>query len=62
MNSFAEFYGVERFADESGETLTGDFPIEFSHPTKLIYQEGKVTAVLVRGDGQWQLKPKIKKK
>ncbi|MBR4727105.1 MAG: hypothetical protein IK080_04360 [Clostridia bacterium] len=59
---FAAFYGVERFADEDGNDLTGPLTLTFVYPTKLIYQRGMVTAVLLHENGRWLLKPKLKKK
>ena len=59
--SFAALFGVERFADEDGNEITEQLPLLFVQPTKLIYQCGKVTAVLVRENGNWLLKPKLKK-
>ena len=59
--SFAALFGVERFADEDGNEITGELPLLFVQPTKLIYQNGKVTAVLVQENGTWLPKPKLKK-
>ena len=59
--AFAALFGVERFADEDGNEITEQLPLLFVQPTKLIYQCGKVTAVLVRENGNWLLKPKLKK-
>lgn len=61
MADFAAAYGVERFADEEGNDLAQDVTFRFELPTKLIYQQGKVTAVLVEKDGVWIPKPKLKK-
>ena len=58
---FASAYGVERFADEEGNEITDELPLLFVQPTKLIYQTGKITAVLVQENGIWLPKPKIKK-
>ena len=58
---FASAYGVERFADEEGNEITDELPLLFVQPTKLIYQTGKITAVLVQENGNWLPKPKIKK-
>lgn len=58
---FAAAYGVERFADEAGNDVTEARTLRFELPTKLIYQTGKVTAVLVERDGRWMPKPKLKK-
>lgn len=60
-SEFAAVYGVERFADENGNELDGEKTLCFELPTKLIYQKGKITAVLVQKDGGWIPKPKIKK-
>ena len=61
MEAFAAAYGVERFADEDGNEITEQLSIRFLLPTKLIYQRGRITAVLVEKDGQWMPKPKLKK-
>ena len=61
MADFAAAYGVERFADEDGNDFNEDVTVRFELPTKLIYQQGKVTAVLVEQNGQWLPKPKLKK-
>ena len=61
MADFAAAYGVERFADEDGNEITENLPLRFELPTKLIYQSGKVTAVLIEQDGCYLPKPKIKK-
>ena len=58
---FAAVYGVERFADEDGNEITGVLTLRHEFPTKLIYQKGKITAILIEKDGEWMLKPKIKK-
>lgn len=58
---FAAVYGVERFVDEDGNELDGVKALSFELPTKLIYQKGRITAVLVQKDGGWMPKPKIKK-
>ena len=58
---FASAYGVERFADEDGSEITEKLTLRFELPTKLIYQSGKVTAVLIEKDGIFMPKPKIKK-
>ena len=58
---FAAIYGVERFADEDGSELAGVTSFRHEFPTKLIYQKGKITAVLINRDGVWMLKPKIRK-
>jgi hypothetical protein len=52
---------VERFADEDGSEITENLTLRFELPTKLIYQSGKVTAVLIEKDGCHLPKPKIKK-
>ena len=59
--SFAALYGVERFADEEGNEITDELSLLFVQPTKLIYQTGKITAVLVQENGNWLPKPKLKK-
>ncbi|MBQ7598800.1 MAG: hypothetical protein IJU56_09500 [Clostridia bacterium] len=59
--AFASTYGVERFADEDGNEITEDMPLRFELPTKLVYQAGKITAILVEKDGVRMPKPKIKK-
>lgn len=61
MAEFAAAYGAERFADEDGNEITRDLPLRFEWPTKLVFQHGKVTAVLVQQNGQWMPKPKIRK-
>ena len=58
---FAAAYGVERFADEDGSEITENLTLRFELPTKLIYQSGKVTAVLIEKDGCFLPKPKLKK-
>ena len=60
-SEFAAAYGVERFADEEGNEICEDLLLQFELPTKLIYQKGKVTAVLVEKDGCRMPKPKLKK-
>ena len=59
--SFAARFGVERFTDVKGNEITETLPLVFRYPTKLIYQNGKRTAVLVYENGRWLPKPKIKK-
>ena len=61
MADFAAAYAVERFADEDGNEIAQEAPLRFEYPTKLVYQAGRVTAVLVEKDGHWVPKPKIKK-
>ena len=61
MADFSAVYGVERFADEDGNDFPGDVPLRFELPTKLIYQRGRVTAVLVEKNGYWMPKPRLKK-
>lgn len=61
MADFASAYRVERFADEAGNEITDALSLLFVQPTKLIYQAGKITAVLVQENGNWLLKPKLKK-
>ena len=58
---FAAVYGVERFADEFGNDISDTLTIRYEFPTKLLYQNGKITAVLIQIDGEWMPKPKIKK-
>lgn len=59
--TFAARFGVERFIDAKGNEITESLPLVFRHPTKLIYQNGRKTAVLVQQNGCWMPKPKIKK-
>ena len=61
MKDFAAAYGVERFADEEGREIEDDVPIRFVLPTKLIYQRGRITAVLVKNGDCLTPKPKVKK-
>ena len=59
--TFAVRFGVQRFTDNRGNEIAETLPLAFRHPTKLIYQNGQVTAVLVQENGVWMPKPKIKK-
>ena len=59
--TFAARFGVQRFTDVRGNEISETLPLTFRHPTKLIYQNGLVTSVLVQENGQWMPKPKIKK-
>ena len=61
LSSFAAVYGVERFTDENGSEITDDLPLKFVHPTKLLYSCGRITSVIVKENGTYMPKPKIKK-
>ncbi|MBQ5969635.1 MAG: hypothetical protein IJL52_05915 [Clostridia bacterium] len=61
MADFSAAYGVERFADEDGKEIAEDVTIRYLLPTKLMFQSGKVTAILVQKDRIWMPKPKVKK-
>ena len=61
LSEFASVYGVARFIDEDGNEITENLSIRFVHPTKLLYSQGQVTAVIVNENGSYMPKPKIKK-